>query len=258
MEGNYSKILMVGDLHGDDSFTSRVFKRASERKAEVILQLGDFGYWPHMGAYHKWVSKCVQNYGIPLYWLGGNHENYDAVGTLAPQEDGTFEIAPGVFYLPRGYTWDWSNKKFLSCGGAVSIDRESRIMGKSWWPQEMISLGDVERSMSAGKVDYFVSHECPFTEISDIDPRYNDRWLPPEISLDSRQQRRSIGAIVNYCEPDEMFHGHHHVRYDKDYVSPDGHLTKVHGMGANIPWGNIDNATYLLTLPVEAGTLEEK
>ena len=248
MKIDVKRVLIVGDLHGDDTFTSKCFGEAHKKSADAILQVGDFGHWPRNGkcGFEGCVARCTVNYGITFYWLPGNHENYDSIDQFEPGPDGTTQVAHNVFYLPRGYSWDWNGKKFLACGGAISIDQYHRTLGKDWWPQEQIQPKDLEACYNVGKVDYLFTHEAPFEKISDIDDRYTSKWLGESMENNCLWQRKAVGSIIDICQPSEMFHGHHHVRYDRDF-STSGGVCKVHGLGANVG-RSVDLATYLLDL----------
>ena len=86
------KILLVGDTHGDAMHWDWLIEEyATEYAPDAIVQLGDFGFWPHqyggpefldvvngaVGALGKYTNKDVR-----LYWIDGNHENFDALEAL--------------------------------------------------------------------------------------------------------------------------------------------------------------------------------
>jgi hypothetical protein len=51
----------------------------------------------------------------------------------------------------------------MFCGGAESIDKEWRIPGDTWWPQEIIIVQDMSRlpDPKSVSVDWVISHTCP-------------------------------------------------------------------------------------------------
>ena len=53
-------------------------------------------------------------------------------------------------------------KTYLFVGGALSIDRELRLEGHSWWSDEDIKeLSDDEWNSIAGKFDVVITHTAP-------------------------------------------------------------------------------------------------
>ena len=106
-------ICILGDVLGSfDALNSFINKRVRQDKTlktiaprwkrdgddfqAVILQCGDFAwFWP-MGE-----KPVIQNRidwlpdgRIPIYWTGGNHEDWDELDRLGPNIS---QVAPGVF-----------------------------------------------------------------------------------------------------------------------------------------------------------------
>jgi hypothetical protein len=149
----------------------------------VILQCGDFGYWPHTQPRHRWFEPgdftgdgglyAVHN-AVPflksgmvsIYWCDGNHENHDALDALEEscQEQSFIPVSPGVFFARFGSILTLiDDTAVMFCGGAESMDKDLREPGFSWWPQEGIDEADMRclpdpRSVH---VDWLVSHTCP-------------------------------------------------------------------------------------------------
>ncbi len=44
------RVLLAGDTHGNGRWVGHLCKLARRHGCEVILQLGDFGFWPHTTA----------------------------------------------------------------------------------------------------------------------------------------------------------------------------------------------------------------
>jgi len=72
---------------------------------------------------------------------------------------------PFIAYLKRGRAYRIENHTFLVLGGALSIDKEFRKPGKSWWEQEYWT--EAEKSdlfhllESNSSFDYVLSHTGP-------------------------------------------------------------------------------------------------
>jgi Icc-related predicted phosphoesterase len=41
------RVLFVGDVHGNTEFMAAAIERARIEGVDTIVQVGDFGYWPH-------------------------------------------------------------------------------------------------------------------------------------------------------------------------------------------------------------------
>lgn len=220
--------LLVGDVHGDKDFLGSCFFVAEAKGANRILQLGDFGWaWPRMKLTKKqWgeryepvpqyeleklAEKLVQRFGIPLYAIDGNHENHDE---LDHDADEFVPKGDGVFYVPRGLAWEWDDKRWLSMGGAYSIDLRNRTPGVSWWPEETPCWEQIDRANKRGKVDVVVSHDAPWG----VDVP-GEHAAGKVIHRPSRWTRKGLASILDACQPQFWFHGHHHVRYTADLGS---------------------------------------
>ena len=75
-------------------------------------------------------------------------------------------IRPHILHLLRGQIFTLEGKTFLALGGAESTDKAFRREGVSWWPQESVTLADVEegmRSLAAHGMyaDYVITHTLP-------------------------------------------------------------------------------------------------
>jgi hypothetical protein len=70
-----------------------------------------------------------------------------------------------IVYVEKNQVMEIDNKKFYFLGGAESVDKEFRILYKSWWPQEDATYADFLRCKSLLKrvkeVDYVITHTAP-------------------------------------------------------------------------------------------------
>jgi hypothetical protein len=60
------RILVVGDVHGNTDFMRTAIERAAARGITTILQVGDFGYWPHTKSGEKFLTDLERTAGIDL------------------------------------------------------------------------------------------------------------------------------------------------------------------------------------------------
>lgn len=89
-----------------------------------------------------------------------------------------------------------------------------RTEGKSWWPQEHLSTGDVEKAISGGHADVMISHDAPDT--AHIPGLLSDRFpgqFPADQLALSQWHRCLIGNVAAAVTPRLLMHGHYHVRY---------------------------------------------
>ena len=134
----------IGDIHGDITGAYS----AATRNCDESVQVGDFG----MGFISPYIREVVDVFhtGNPTHrFIRGNHDD-PAVCRLSPGwiEDGTYDADREIMYI----------------GGARSIDTAIRTSGKNWWPDEELSLIELERIRAAFvyfKPKVVVTHDCP-------------------------------------------------------------------------------------------------
>lgn len=218
------KILVAGDWHGNVYAAEESILLAKREGCERIVQVGDYGVAFNIDgdplgdkhcAFSYRVSTLASMHGIPVYFIDGNHENFNLIGRWLKERpknrDGHIEVFLDLFYIPRGSVWEWGGKWFVGMGGAVSIDREWRTLGLDYFEEEMITYADGIRmygnlrAKGVDQVDYFISHDA-----SDSTP-WGFRLIPDERSA---ANRRVIDNILEGIQPRFHFHGHMHKGYE--------------------------------------------
>lgn len=226
------KIMLVGDSHGDSQFLQNIFARAARESCDIIVQLGDFGFWPHT----EWGKKFVKNvdkfsvkYGPKFYWLDGNHENHTFLRENFDVAAGVeVKITKNITYLPRGYSWVWDSVRFMSFGGAYSIDKADRTEGISYWPEELITYGEVRAILDHPKVKILLTHDAPsFVPLKDIIPGFF------KADIDSASNRKMVSEVVDIVQPRLLVHGHYHYRYSHNVTPYHGYPVQVEGLACN-------------------------
>lgn len=151
------KILLAGDTHGDANHVRTLIQAARKHGADAVFVLGDFGIWDHMddGRFTDNVSKFAVQYGVPVCFLPGNHDNYDLLFQWEAEghrtEDGFVHVKASLFYSPRGHRWTWNGVRFMSLGGAYSIDKDHRVLGDA--RRVLATKAKVERGSKLSRRD---------------------------------------------------------------------------------------------------------
>lgn len=222
-EANYSLLGVMGDVHGDTLWTTMAIDAFAELGVSHILQLGDFGVWPGDAgeAFLQAVNSRLAVRAMLMVVTLGNHENYARLGAeLRPSlEAEGFDELPGysrILFARRGQRWSWNGVDFCSLGGANSIDRYSRKPSVNWWPEESISLGDAYRTISGGRADIMLTHDCPQgIPIVDALESHSDGRGWSDQALDyARESRDILRFAVDAVQPELLLHGHYHVKAD--------------------------------------------
>jgi len=204
---------------------SKVIKQAKRVQADAVVQLGDFGFIFRID--RDDVERTLTNLNrwfadsdIPLYWLDGNHENFEMMAEMGAATDATemVQLRSHITYLPRGLRWEWGGLGFMALGGAHSIDVDDRVPYVSWWPEERITHADVHRALDNGEagVDVMLTHDSPHHPA--LDKFLRSFRLPYKMEEQSMASRHALDGVVDELKPKLLVHGHYHHR-----------LTGVHG-----------------------------
>jgi predicted phosphodiesterase len=200
-----SKILILGDVHGEWGDLNIVIAKALRLHPDIerMIQVGDFGYaWPGSKPFKFlktfWENNDLEKVkALPFHWLDGNHENHNQL-----ELDGGAS-QPGMIYQPRGSVVDFGYPygRTMFFGGASSIDKDSRVQDKSWWPQESIRYGQVLAALEQeGPLDMVISHECP---LAFPYGNYKKEF--------GRADKQALDAIREKFRPKFWVFGHHHT-----------------------------------------------
>ena len=104
-----TKLLIAGDVHGNERWIGSLCKLARRYGCDAILQLGDFGYSPHTADGRRFLEHvdwhAERNAIGCVYWIDGNHEHHDALAALTAEPDGSIAIGDRCRYLQGGASW---------------------------------------------------------------------------------------------------------------------------------------------------------
>jgi len=210
------KILFAGDWHGDINHVQYIYQIAIQKEVDYVIQVGDFGYWEHMQGGPEFLDMCqkfADESGIDLWWIDGNHENFDWLYDYPLDSDGRRPVRPNVIHLPRGHKWKWDGVTFLAFGGSFSIDRGWRKLGSSYWEEELPTVEEATKARAQGKVDVMVTHDVP--DGADLSLLLGPDWKAksqyPQGCVDARARVREVWEVA---QPAWLFHGHYHQRAD--------------------------------------------
>jgi predicted phosphodiesterase len=237
------RIGIAGDWHGDVQWALLALETFAAADIETIAHLGDFGLWhgEEGTTFLTRISRSLKASDQTIYVTLGNHENYDlleasALPIKSGEDAGWVRIKeyPRILFAPRGHRWIWGDKRFVSLGGANSIDRAGRQWGTSWWRQEQISYSDVQRTRDGGHADVMLSHDAPAGfEIRGSD----DIWSEASL-IYAAGSRKALRGAVDAVKPDILFHGHHHQFLDVKVELEDenGESYTLNSIGLDKDW----------------------
>lgn len=222
---NINKVCIFGDIHADWTTLNQF---VNKKRPQVILQCGDFGYWP--------IIKCVKNpdnnisyeslfngkkikFGdvdCKIFWCPGNHENWwDLQKKYGRHGLEPIEILDNVFYCPLGSVLRVNHINVLFVGGADSFDKNVRTIGVDWFPDEILSPKDAEIILESVqdrniKIDVVISHTVPMGF---------DLTKSGRVEKNNDPTRHALSLILSVLKPSRWWAGHWHfyaTGYDND------------------------------------------
>jgi len=232
------RILLVGDTHGNTRFWERdVLPRAAALGADLVCQVGDFGWWPAPRGRGRDFVAVVSSSPLPVLFLDGNHEHHDALAAAVAGVRARTRLNPSspvplggsLTYLPRGARLLWDGVRVAVLGGAHSIDRRLRTPGVDWFASESVALEDLDLLAAGGPADVLLTHDVPASAPV--------RGLPEERMpaawrgelTEALAHRILVERGLDAVRPSTLVHGHFHTSWHHRLERPWG-VCDVHGL----------------------------
>jgi len=194
-------VCLLGDTHGN--FKPLFYKaKTGKCNGSTIIHVGDVGVgFPDckVSALEEWNER-LKEYDVLMYCIRGNHDDPRFF-------DGTYTFS-NLRLIPDYSVIEYRGKKIQLIGGAISIDRTIRELGKSYWAEEALVF-DLDRVIEC---DIMVTHSAP-NWIGPSD-RFSIRyWCDRDKPLwdELQEERNQIGQLFDKSKAKELYCGHFHV-----------------------------------------------
>lgn len=207
----FSSIFIIGDLHGDYRGLINLINIVPE--GSLIICVGDFGIgFPQTKdlSYYEILNNRLAYKNVMVYTIRGNHDNPSwFAGGINRKPIGLSHIK-----LIPDYTYKNINGEiFAFVGGAISIDRNRRVNGISYWEDEAVWL----EPLNFQKADVLICHTAPsYLPPVDSDERlikaifnFNGGY-DQKLFDDLKEERKKMDEIVRGINPDNIYYGHFH------------------------------------------------
>lgn len=192
------EVVCIGDVHGKTGQYQKIIRQ--KYLDTPTIQLGDMGIgFPETGL-HKMADHHK--------WFRGNHDN--------PAKCRKTHNYMG------DYGYDWQRDIFW-LAGAFSIDREWRVAGVSWWPDEELSYNELSMAIDLyGQVQpkFVVSHEAPARAGRAMLDTLMGPYFSAKAECCMSRTSEALQQMFQLHQPKEWVFGHYHVNrsfYVGDY-----------------------------------------
>lgn len=182
---------VIGDIHGK---VPEYYKRIKSVAASV--QLGDFGFAEQYKYANRLFDQMPEHLSKEHFMIPGNHEQYDGLPSFSLGDFGSRTINDITFFFIRG---------------AYSIDKDTRVFMRDWFPNEELSMLESINCISAYEKalpDIVLSHDAPYKIIRDMHPYYR---------IDNTQTGSLLQELFDLHEPKLWVFGHHHITMVEEY-----------------------------------------
>lgn len=209
MKDTKNNIILVGDIHGEwDTFDYLLKHHGCENS--YIIQLGDWGVGFREKGYekikHGRIDRTLEEKNCHLYVFSGNHDS----PVFFEQTNNPFECK-NITFLKDYSELNLLGLDLLCVGGAISIDRQNRIEGRSYWKDEVFVF-DESFDFSKKKYDVVLTHTRPkscgaFKGFNNI-----ANWLKYDVTLkdDLIKESEQVDLLYQKTRPREWYYCHFH------------------------------------------------
>jgi predicted phosphodiesterase len=193
-------MILVGDVHGMlDTFRRRMKEMKKKFPDETVIQVGDLGL-----GFPKSESPVLPKH---CKFIRGNHDN-PAVCRIHPNYLGDFGATEidghSIFYV----------------SGAWSIDRKDRTEGVSWWPDEELTIAELNTALDqyiATKPEIMITHDGPQQATTYILNRFmlSNNIAYSERTPTTTRTGQALYAMFEAYQPKLWVFGHWHYSWIK-------------------------------------------
>ena len=175
-------IYLTADTHGQIDIDKITVKKWPIQKQlnrnDYLIICGDMGLiWQNDKTY-SYLLDFYTSRKYTVLFCEGNHSNHIWLNTfpIIDWHNGkVHQIADNIFHLMRGEIYNINDYKFLSIGGALSIDKVYRTPYIDWWPEEEINYEEQnyvleQLDKNNWSVDYVITHAAPKMILKDMFP----------------------------------------------------------------------------------------
>ena len=204
-------IYFLGDIHGDFSKLERMLKAVEPEPDDIIIQVGDFGFYPtHIEGLKK--THFPEGFPCKIYIIDGNHEHFHYLYEGLDKNSGPQEFHKNMFYVPRGTVMEIDGYLIGFLGGADSVDKSWREPYGKWYKEETITREELDtlyKNVGLRTLDVLVAHAAPPQLITGFfAPLSLEYWGLPKGWVDTSSLM--VMEAIETLKPKKFVCGHMH------------------------------------------------
>ena len=210
-------IFITGDTHRkldikkleEDSFPEQMLLDRND----YLIITGDFGgVWTGDSSDDE-ILDWHENKPYTTLFVGGNHENYDALNAWPVSEwngGQVHKIRDHVIHLMNGQIFEIEGKTFFVMGGATSLDKMFRTEHETWWSDEEPSEETYQMALDnlaahSSHVNYILTHTVPEKV------RFGAFKPMKEYLLYESRVEKFLDTVIDQVTYEKWYAGHIHI-----------------------------------------------
>ena len=186
-------VLQLGDLR----FTSDDIRTGAARTDAPFLNAID--------------SACRRHQVDMVLVTPGNHDDWARMNAWwKAHPSRPMQVSEHVWMLPRGARFGLGGRRFLSFGGAVSVNQAALTEGRNWWRDEAPTQAEADDAAASGPADVLLLHEATDAPIPPVTRRLASNRSRRRFDhlRESTHSRQVVSALRDRLRPAVTFHGH--------------------------------------------------
>lgn len=209
-------IYITGDTHGARDFYKLLSPELSDlSKKDYVIICGDVGVLFNPRESANFIN-LYSYLPFTVLFVDGNHENFELLNSYPVEiwNGGKIhKVSDSVFHLMRGQVFTIESKSFFTFGVALSFDKKRRVVGESWWKEEMPTVVDYNEALTNlsdvnYSVDYIISHDCPKSLMKEI-AEHSDKLKHEGIIISDSNEY--LEQFLNRVSFKHWFFAHYHI-----------------------------------------------
>lgn len=215
-------MITIGDVHGDFVKLYEIIRSVNERGV-IFVQVGDFGIG--FGSQSRYceimddlnlnrINDHLQDKDSVMYVLRGNHDN---PSFWTPNDRMGLS---NIKLIQDNTVMELEGKRCLFAGGAPSIDRKRRVIGVSFWENELYRYSPFDGPLDLvfthdvyHGVSNFSLHNVTVNHFCRTDETLRDYLVKSQSEMKKLYNRL---VEVNDGHSVKWYHGHYH---QSDYTN---------------------------------------
>lgn len=215
-------VILIGDVHGEFIKLANKLANTNVRNS-FFIQVGDFGVGfktkVNEFAQLQLLNSRLVSANNMMFVIRGNHDM-----PFYFNGDSSYS---NIIFLKDYTLLKLEGKNMLLAGGAISIDRNSRVLNNSYWEEEIFVYKETlleEALEGCGKLDIMVTHNAPAefhpTKISQLVIDWTDK--DPNLISDLKEERYRHSLLLNTLigkklKPAFWYYGHYHFSHHDNF-----------------------------------------